>query len=122
MANLPPPPVPPRLREMLEDYPALIQEVQSGLDSLVRKMAAEGAISLPPFEEAVWYLEDTFSDLMVDADAAHEAAKANGDLRAAEWAAEKAQLMGRIRSERPWYDRSEQGLSSYFRTYRAAFE
>jgi hypothetical protein len=122
MANIPPPPVPPRLREMLKDYPALIQEVQDGLDSLVRKMVAEGAVSLPPFEEAVWYLEDTLDAFYSRAQKDLKAAEVGGDLPAIDRAKQKRYLMGRTRSDRPWNDEGDQSLWDYFRRYKEAFK
>jgi hypothetical protein len=122
MVKIPAPPVPPRLREMLKDYPALIQEVQDGLDSLVRKMAAEGAVSLPPFEEAVWYLEDTLDAFYSRAQEELDAAEVDGDLQAIDKAKAKRHLMGRTASDRPWNDEGDQSLWSYFRRYKAAFK
>jgi hypothetical protein len=121
MASLPPPPVPPRLREMLEDYPEWVEEIQGGLIRIVDDMLA-GANSVTPFERAVWRLEDTLGHFMVQADAAAETAKAEGDSILGAQAERRAHVLGCILSDRPWYDRGERGLWNYFQAYKAVFK
>jgi hypothetical protein len=120
MISVPPPPVPPRLREMLKDYPELIQMIGDDLNALVEKMLREA--HFPPYEEAVWYLEDKLEALYIRAESEAKAAELGGDPELIDMSKQKCFLIGRTRSVRPWHDRSEHSLWKYFETYKAAFE
>lgn len=90
----PSPPVPAKLREMLKDYPEHIDQLQRALETVTdRRMR-----SLPPFEDAVWKLEDCLSGFIGKASAELSAAEASGDSRAIELAKEKERLMMFARS------------------------
>jgi hypothetical protein len=121
MAKIPPPPVPPRMREMLKDYPAMIEEVQSGLNHIVGVML-DGHGGTPPFERAVWRLQDCLDRLADEANAEIARANASGDLEAGKRAEKRIDLIWRVRGNRPWHDRSDQSLWTYFKIYKAAFE
>ncbi|MBB6244934.1 hypothetical protein [Rhodanobacter sp. MP1X3] len=93
MPNLPPPPVPQKLQEMLKDYPELIQELQDTLDSYVKKPNP-----LQPFDGAIWLLEDTLSSFISEARDELKAAEAGADAQAISQAETKKLLMFRARS------------------------
>ena len=120
MRNLPPPPVPPRLCEMLKGYPELIQAVQNDLTREVERLLNNP--HFPAFEEAVWRLESLFDSLYGKADAEAEAAEASGDQQAIEDAKKKRNLISRTASARPWNDEGEGTLWDYFQAYKEAFE
>ena len=92
--NSPSPPVPQALREMLKDYPELIQRLQESLNSAIIKPAK----SAPPFEVAIWELEGTLEAFISEAREGLEAAKASGDPGAIEQAEKKVKLMSLARS------------------------
>ena len=87
------PPVPQRLRDMLKDYPDLIEALASTL-----KAAATNSRGNPPFEMAVWSLQDMLSRFISDARDELTAAEAGGDPQAIERADDKLNLMFRARS------------------------
>lgn len=91
--RLPPPPVPARLREMLRDYPGHLQELQKALNDVVEKPSPV----TPPFELAVWMLEDTLSDFVYKARDELQAAETSGDAAAIERAKKKKFAMGSAR-------------------------
>ena len=94
MSNLPPAPVPQKLREMLKDYPEHIADIQLSLNRLIEKPLH----GIPPFEEAVWLLEDALSAFISEARAELQAAEASGDAQAIAGAKAKELLMFRARS------------------------
>ena len=116
MLNIPPPPVPQPLREMLKDYPELIEGLQRRLIDLM----SDHARSIPMFEQAIWLLEDSLDAFYGDAREELEAAKQSGDPAVIEKAKAKRFLIGSAGSRHPWFDSDE--LSDYFDTYRRAFE
>ncbi|WAT14114.1 hypothetical protein [Xanthomonas fragariae] len=59
---IPPPPVPQKLREILKDYPELIQRLQDVLDAYVQK-----PYKLMPFEGAIWALEGRLGSFVSEA-------------------------------------------------------
>ncbi|MGN7917789.1 hypothetical protein [Lysobacter antibioticus] len=87
------PPVPQRLRDMLKDYPDLIEALASTL-----KAATTNSRGNPPFEMALWALEDMLSRFISDARDELEAAEASGDAQAIQRAGAKLNLMFRARS------------------------
>ncbi|WP_239684248.1 hypothetical protein [Stenotrophomonas maltophilia] len=90
----PPPPVPAKLLELLKDYPDHIEQLQKALISV-----SDGRQSYaPPFEAAVWLLEDCLSAFKIEARAEMDAAEASGDSQALERAKEKERLMSFARS------------------------
>ncbi|MCI1091536.1 hypothetical protein MOQ21_12250 [Stenotrophomonas maltophilia] len=88
------PPVPANLREMLKDYPELIERLREALISVNTRSTG----SLPPFEDAVWKLEDCLDSFINDAQAELTAAKASGDAELISATDGKFKLMFRARS------------------------
>jgi hypothetical protein len=84
-----PPPVPQKLREMLKEYPELIERLQESLN----KVITDPVKSEPPFEVAIWRLEGTLSSFLAEARKELEVAKAIGDPEAIERADQKERLM-----------------------------
>jgi hypothetical protein len=116
MPNIPPPPVPQPLREMLKDYPELIEELQRRLIDLM----SDHARSIPMFEQAIWLLQDALSAFRSNANKELKAAEQSGDSALIEKAKTKRFLIGRARNESPWSENRE--FWNYFQTYREAFE
>lgn len=114
--SIPPPTVPQSLRELLKDYPEHIQTLQDDLSHIAQKTR----LGIPPFEQAVWMLEDALSEFVVQARAELEAAEASGDTDAIEQSKAKTLLMARASSKLQWI--SDEGLRSYFQPNREAFK
>lgn len=112
MSKLPPPPVPEKLREMLKDYPELIQEIRDTLDGYAKKPN-----SLQPFDGALWLLEDTLSSFYSKARSELKAAEASGDVQAIQNAKEKRLAIGRA-SANLWVP----DLRVYFEAHKEAFQ
>jgi ABC-type nitrate/sulfonate/bicarbonate transport system substrate-binding protein len=74
VSNLPPPPVPQKLREMFADYPELIQRLQEALDYYVEK-----ALEHKPYDGAIQALLNILTELGSEARVELKAAKASGD-------------------------------------------
>ena len=91
---LPPPPVPQRLREILKDYPELIQTLQEDLNSVI----TDPIRGTPPFELAIWRLEDALSAFINEVRRELDAVKADGDPETIEKTEEKLRIMFRARS------------------------
>ncbi|MFA0923720.1 hypothetical protein [Xanthomonas fragariae] len=87
--QIPPPPVPQKLREILKDYPELIQRLQDVLDAYVQK-----PYKLMPFEGAIWALEGRLGSFISEAREELKAAKASGDPEAIEKAKKKDFAVG----------------------------
>ncbi|WP_414615408.1 hypothetical protein [Stenotrophomonas geniculata] len=92
--NFSSPPVPAKLREMLTDYPRHIEMLQEALNSVNNRTTEY----LPPFEDAVWKLEDCLDSFINDAQAELTAAKASGDAELISATDGKFKLMFRARS------------------------
>ena len=118
MSKLPPPPVPEKLREMLKDYPELIQEIRDTLDGYAKKPNP-----LQPFDGALWLLEDTLSTFAVDAREELNAVEGSDDAEAIARARAKAHLMGRARSSSAGGGMCGlDDLWDYFETHKEAFQ
>lgn len=89
MSQLPPPPVPQKLQEMLKDYPEYIHRLQSDLMRVITKPSK----STPPFEVAIWELEGTLATFISEARAELKAAETSGDAVAIARAEKKELLM-----------------------------
>jgi hypothetical protein len=89
MSDLPSPPVPEKLREMLKDYPDLIQELQDGLNSFTKKPTP-----FQPFDEARWLLGDMLGSFYSDARSELNAAETSGNEQAIQKAKEKEFAIG----------------------------
>lgn len=90
----PSPLVPAKLREMLKDYPKYVDQLQKALSSVGNERRGYA----PPFEAAVWLLEDHLSSFISEARTEMHDAEVSGDLHAIERAKEKEQLMLLARS------------------------
>lgn len=113
-SNLPPPPVPQELRELLKDYPEYLQAIQRALDNVV----ARPSKATPPFEMAVWMLEGVLGGFVADAYDELNAAEAGGDPIAIRKAKEKESAVGYARLNMgPMQD-----LFDYFEVHKEAFE
>lgn len=88
------PPVPQKLREMLKDYPEHIERLQEALDSVI----SEPIKSVPPFEAAIWALEDLLSLFITEARRDLAGLQQSGDSTALDEAKAKEFLMLRARS------------------------
>lgn len=51
----PRPPIPQRMRDLLSEYPDLLERLQDALDEVVTKPER----GIPPYEVAIWALQDT---------------------------------------------------------------
>ncbi len=101
------PPVPQGLRESFKDYPDHIARLESALQESVDKPSP----ITPPFEFAIWALEDCLEMFIDEAREQERVAEASGDADAIAKAKEKTLLMLHSRSPSAWRDRS---LMDYF--------
>ncbi|MBB5357332.1 hypothetical protein HDE76_000514 [Rhodanobacter sp. ANJX3] len=92
MSKLPPPPVPEKLREMLKDYPELIQELQDALNSFTKNPKP-----LQPFDEAIWLLKDMLGAFYSEAGVKLRSAENSGNEQAIQKAKEKEFAIGYAR-------------------------
>ncbi|WP_374012333.1 hypothetical protein [Pseudoxanthomonas koreensis] len=117
MPSPPPPPVPQKLREMLEDYPEHIERLKEALDEYAKKI-----FHLMPFDGAIWAIEGRLETFYSEARAELQAAEASGDVTAIELAKAKKLLMGRARSKSTGGGMLDlDGLWNYFETNKYAF-
>jgi hypothetical protein len=110
--NYPPPQVPRTVREVLKDYPELIEDLQDGLTT-----THYGSRGPMDFDRAVWLLQDMLDADWGDADNEAEQAEAREDQQAAERAKRKRRTISEARHE----VYGDGDLSSYFKTYEKAF-
>ncbi|MDR6887701.1 MULTISPECIES: hypothetical protein [Variovorax] len=110
--NFPPPPVPRTVRELLKDYPELIEELQEALTSL--HYGPRGPMD---FERAVWLLKDMLGGDMGDAYSEEDRARARGDMEAARLTNKKAKALAM--AVHAVYGDGD--LSSYFKTQEKDF-
>ena len=114
--ELPPVPVPPRLRELLKDYPEHIERLQEALNSII----AKPSLGTPQFEVAIWELEGETSLFVAEAQEELEGAKANGDPQKIAAAEEKWRVMRFARSPNIGLMDLE-NVYEYFERYKAYF-
>ena len=107
MSQLPMPPVPQGLRELLKDYPEHIQTLQRDLMRVITKPSK----STPPFEVAIWELEGTLETFIDEAREELKVAEASGDPEAISKADAKFRLMFDCRPSVVW---KLKGLMEYF--------
>lgn len=94
-----PPPVPQPLREMLSDYPELIERLQEVLSlSAARSRRAP----LMPLDDAIDSLENRLEKFASDAMGELRAAESSGDSDRIRRATEKENLLSRARHKRLW--------------------
>lgn len=114
MPSSPLPPVPQKLREMLAEYPGHIQILQDDLIEVANKKSPT-----PPFERAVWTLEDAMSGFVSAARKELKDAQATGDAEAIAKAEAKERLMSRAAWKHIWL--SDDALWEYFQKNKDAF-
>lgn len=117
LSPLPPPPIPQRIREILKDYPELLDTLQNGLNNVILKPVR----LTPPFEVAIWALEDGLESFIFRAKDELDAAEATGDAVAIERARLKERVMQAARSKAGGM-RSLRELRQYFEANQRAFE
>ena len=101
------PPVPHGLREMLKDYPELVERLQENLNQIVRTPSSVTS----PFERAIWILEDTLGSFITKARDELRTADESGTEEEVARAREKLNLMLDCRSPTSWGD---DNLAGYF--------
>jgi hypothetical protein len=117
MSQIPMPPVPQGLREMLKDYPGHIQTLQDDLNKVVAKRSP----GIDPFDRAIWMLESALGAFISEAREELKTAEASGDQEAIARTKEKERLMERARSSNiGMKDLNE--LWGYFETQKVAFK
>lgn len=92
--DFPYPPVPAKLLEMLKDYPEHIEQLQKALMSVSHRRPSYA----PPFEAAVWLLEDCLTSFVAEARAELATAEASGDPKAIAQSQRRERLMSFARS------------------------
>lgn len=102
------PPVPAKLREMLKDYPDHIEQLQQALNSVKDRRIK----SIPPFEAAVWALEDKLDGFIREARIELADAEASNDPQAVARAKGKEQLMFTSSFKRQWL--GDESLHAFF--------
>lgn len=102
--DLPVPPVPQKLRELLKDYPDLIQRLQDVLDHYVRRPNP-----ITPFDGAIWALEARLESFIFEAREELESSRLEGDSQKIEIAKNKDFAVG--------YARFNMGAMSELRSY-----
>lgn len=110
--NYPPPQVPRTVREVLKDYPEVIEDLQDGLTT-----THYGSRGPMDFDRAVWLLKDMLGGDMSKAYSEEDHAKARGDLEAAAQANKKATALAKARHE----VYGDGDLSSYFKAHEKDF-
>lgn len=90
-----PPPVPQKLREMLEDYPEHICRLQEVLDYLVETPSA----GVDPFDRAIWLLEGRLETFKNEARKDLKAAEASGNAETIARAKMKISIFGAVRAD-----------------------
>lgn len=115
--SIPQPPVPQFLREMLKDYPEIIQDIQDGLNEIVAKYLERKWGT--PFNEVSEELESALSHHRFEASEALKEAEQTGDSQAIY----KAKIKGDAVSEAYHVGGADfDELQNYFETYRGMFE
>ena len=116
MHQIPPPPVPQKLREMLQDYPELIGRLQEVLRYVV-ETTSDG---VDPFDRAIWALESRLEAFIAEAREELKSAEALGDTDAAARADQRERLMSRARSSNGGMKGLHE-LWGYFEAHKEAF-
>ena len=86
--NLPPIPIPPRVLELLEDYPELVAEIRGVFDRYIERPNL-----VQPLDGALWLLEDTLDAFVSRAKGEADRAEASGDASAIAAATAKVRIM-----------------------------
>lgn len=109
-----PPPVPQRLRDMLQAHPELIERLQESLNRVITNPVK----SQPPFEVAIWELEGTIEGFVEEARKELEAAEASGEPAAIEQARSKLSLMRSAGFKGRWL--GDEAFADYFQALGTA--
>lgn len=117
MPQLPPPPVPQKMREMLKDCPEHIARLQEVLKYVVETSSA----GVDPFDRAIWALESRLETFIIEAREELKAAEELGDPDAVARAHQKERLMSRARSSNGGMKGLHE-LWGYFETHKEAFK
>lgn len=107
--SLPAPPVPAKLREMLQDYPEHIERLQEVLN---RSVERSRKVPLMPFDDAISDLEGRLGTFISEARAELVSAQISADSEAITRAVEKERLMFSASFKRHWLD--DEPLYNYF--------
>jgi hypothetical protein len=109
-----PPEVPAQLRELLKDYPAYVENLQTVLNEF-----AEPTPRVQPLDEAIWALQNRLDCFLQEAVRQLEAARADGNLLLFDEANRARSTMGRALLS---FDSDPDGLGRYFKLHKKAFE
>jgi hypothetical protein len=107
-------PVPVKLRELLRDYPELIDEIEDGLNGLV----VNPYQSTPIIDQAIWLLEDTLSKFTLNVQNELKDAENSGDVAAIERAKAKQASVFKARPKQAWLIGLDE-FEQYAKAYRA---
>ena len=114
-ASLPPIPIPPRLPEMLGDYPELVDEIRQTLDSYLKQ-----PMYSQPLDGALWALEGKLSAFISRTRAEVRTAEASGDAEAIARANVKLSLMFKAYSKNGGL-KDINNICDYFEEHDEAF-
>jgi hypothetical protein len=107
-------PVPPKLRELLRDYPELIDEIEDGLNGVL----ANPYHGTPIIDQAIWLLEDTLGKFALKAQSELKDAENSGDVAAIERAKAKQASVFKARPKQAWLIGLDE-FEQYAKAYRA---
>lgn len=106
---LPPPPVPKKLCELLQNYPAHIERLRSAIE----KAASDGGANAPRTEYIVWVLEDVLESFISEAKNELAAARSAGCADDIAKAEANEMLMRRAAPKQQWI--GDSGLLEFFK-------
>ena len=110
--DLPPPPIPQRLHEMLAEYPGHIKRLQQALD----RFASTPSGSVGPIEHAIWTIEGRLESFFLEARRELEDVKAIGDAEEIAIAERKMDVMSGAMHKIVWI--GDKALWSYIDQYK----
>lgn len=115
MPKLPAPPVPQKLRELLEDYPECILQLQELLSEFSKPKPR-----VQPSDEALWLLQDQLASFLFEAKDELTAAEASRDLAAIEKARQKKAVMLHAQARAQWI--TDKWFWNFFQENKEAFK
>lgn len=110
MNSYPQPPLPKKLREILADYPDLIDGLQEVLNSSAER---SHRIPLMPFDDAIWALDDLLGSFLCEARDELTSAETTGDARLVDAAMRKKSAVSTASVTQLWI--TDDDFSTYFR-------